>query len=125
MPFKYSDMCERLIANSVVLPVDDPDYHEHDGEPCWLWTGRRDREGYGKLNVRLKRGPRKGQIVTHRAHRLAIIHFKGRRMTPKMVGKHLCNNPPCINPMHLRGGTQISNIRQCVREGRHRNGYTK
>jgi hypothetical protein len=118
MPFKYDSLAERLIANSVISQ--DSFY---DGEACWIWVGavtvNRNGQSYGKLDVRIKRGPRKGQRKTWLAHRLALVVFKHRVMTRRMVGKHLCNNTLCINPAHLVGGTQRSNVRQCVREGRH------
>lgn len=120
MPFKYADMCERIIANTV-LSLEN----FYNGTPCWEWTGAytTNRSGvqYGKLAVRLKKGPRKGKNKTWLVHRLVLVVFKGRIMTPKMVGRHLCNNTICANPAHLVGGTQKSNVRQAVREGRHRN----
>lgn len=36
------------------------------------------------------------------------------------VVMHLCNNRACVNPGHLRAGTQMENIHQSVREGRMR-----
>lgn len=26
------------------------------------------------------------------------------------IAMHLCNNPPCCNPAHLRNGTQLENV---------------
>lgn len=124
MPKKYDSMEDRLIANTVLSTE-----NFYDGTPCWEWIGAytTNRTGvrYGKLSIRAKRGPRKGQPVTHYAHRVAIRVFKGRVLTPRMVGKHLCNNTICINPEHLVGGTQRSNIRQAVREGRHKTPFRK
>lgn len=31
---------------------------------------------------------------------------------------HLCNNPKCCNPMHLKLGTQKENMQQMLKEGR-------
>lgn len=123
MPFKYPSMIDRIIANTV---LSTENYHE--GTPCWEWIGayttNRNGTRYGKLDVRIKRGPRKGERKTWLAHRLVLVVFRGRRMTQRMVGRHLCNNTICCNPVHLVGGTQQSNVRQAVREGRHRNGST-
>lgn len=122
MPKKYESMEERLIANSVLSET-----CAHKGSRCWEWIGRvkANRSGtlYGVVTLRWKAGPRKGKVRSVYAHRLAIVIFKGRVMTRRMTGRHLCNNTICINPAHLVGGSQRANVRQCVREGRHRNGH--
>jgi len=72
------------------------------------------------MNFRYLRGPRKGQHYQMSAHRAAIQHMTTKRVTPRMVVLHLCNNPACVNPEHLQGGTQRKNVRQCVADGRHK-----
>ena len=72
------------------------------------------------MTRRMKRGPRKGQVVTVYAHRESVRAFTNRRVTIRTVVMHLCNNPSCVNPDHLQGGTQRANVQQCVREGRHK-----
>lgn len=119
---KYADLGERLCANARLAEV-----HEREcwfnGTPCWLWEGakRRNQSGmlYGTLCVRWKRGPRRGKPRTVAAHRTSLIFFKGISIRKDYVVKHLCNNSLCINPDHLAAGTQKSNARQCVKEGRH------
>lgn len=113
-------MQHRLLANSVVA---DESYPLVNGEPCWLWISSTDKDGYGRLNVRVKRGPSRGKVRSVKAHRISIVAFKGRRMTRRMVGSHLCNVPQCINPNHLVGGTVATNNRKCVRDGRHWSGF--
>ena len=81
---KYASMADRLIANSVLSPD-----HAYDGTPCWEWMRRLNNHGYPTLTRRLKRGPRKGQVVTVFAHRESIVAFTGRRTTPRMVALHL------------------------------------
>jgi hypothetical protein len=42
---------------------------------------------------------------------------------PPLVVRHNCNNPSCINPAHLRGGTQRDNAEDrklSGREGNHK-----
>ena len=66
---------------------------------CWMWTGAKDKDGYG--------------IFSHdgsakRAHRLSYIHYKG--AIPKgHVIRHSCKNL-CVNPDHLKTGTQQQNM---------------
>lgn len=117
-------MQERIIANSVVAP-DGPFIH---GEFCWLWLGKTRTSNRGNkvpaLTKRLTRGPRRGQVVNVTVARLVLMEFKNRRMTPRMVARHLCDNSICVNPAHLIGGTQKQNVRDAVERGRHRNGAT-
>lgn len=114
MTRRYESMQERIIANSVVSLTSF-----YEGTPCWIWTGAYGSGGYGTLNVRLKSGKRKGQVVHRGAHRESLKAFTGRRLTTRMVCQHLCNNPPCVNWQHLAGGTQKKNVQQCVADGRH------
>lgn len=97
MPFAYPSLAERLIANSISML-------------------------YGKFMTRFTRGKNKGKVRTMLAHRVAVRELKGRYVSPRQVVMHLCNWSLCINPAHLVGGTQRKNVRQAVREGRHRNG---
>lgn len=125
MPRRYASMADRLIANSVL--GEEPTYAD---QPCWIWTGQtyRNRSGmlYGRMSVRVRRGPRKGKVAKVAAHRMSLQTFHaGKRVTPRTVVMHLCNNSLCINPAHLTGGTQIKNVRQCVRDGRHRTPFRK
>lgn len=70
---------------------------------CWVWTGNKCRDGYGKIKVRSK---------TVRAHRFSWeLHFG-----PVPNGKfvlHNCpsgDNPSCVNPGHLWLGTNQDNV---------------
>lgn len=50
------------------------------------------------------------------AHRKAYIDFFG-PIPEKHVIMHLCNNKKCVNPKHLKLGTQSENIQQAYRDG--------
>lgn len=117
MPRKYASPEDRIIANTILS-----DELFYNGTPCWIWIGTRktNRAGmtYGTISVR-RNGEHRKELV----HRFVLREIKGRRLTSRSVGRHLCNNPLCCNPMHLVGGTQTTNVRQCVREGRHGNPY--
>lgn len=73
---------------------------------CLEWAGYRDRGGYGRLNGKL-------------AHRLAFIEAFGGSIDGLVV-MHLCDNPPCCNPEHLRLGTMAENMADAQRKGRMR-----
>jgi hypothetical protein len=117
MPRKYASPEDRIIANTILS-----DEQFHAGTPCWIWIGtrkiNRDGKAYGTISVR-----KNGAVTKELVHRFVLREIRGRRMGRGSVGRHLCNNPLCCNPMHLVGGTQATNIRQCVREGRHGNAY--
>ena len=120
MPAKYATLGDRIIANSLMSET-----QFYKGTPCWNWTGKtgRNRSGmsYGKMTFRYQRGPRKGKVYNMAAHRASVKAFHvGKRITPKTVVMHLCNNSLCVNPAHLLGGTQMKNVRQCVKDGRHK-----
>lgn len=74
---------------------------------CILWEGAR-TNGYGALRVG-------GRVVY--AHRLAYEAAYGPVPSGLNV-LHSCDNPPCINPEHLRAGTQADNVRDMWVRGR-------
>ncbi len=68
---------------------------------CHNWTGTRTK-GYGVLRL-------PGSRRYHRAHKVALLgpwttYPEGTRLI-----RHLCNNKGCVNPAHLRLGTDREN----------------
>lgn len=82
---------------------------------CWEWTGTRNylRGGYGTFRESRKSGHR-----IFRAHRLAYELTFG-SIPDGLVVRHVCDNPPCVNPLHLLAGTQKENIADMMARGRH------
>jgi len=58
-----------------------------------------------------------GKWKTHGIHRQVFFDCTG--WWPKVV-MHTCDNPRCVNPTHLVGGTQKNNIQDACRKGRMR-----
>lgn len=74
---------------------------------CWPWPGALQAgHGYG--------------IVGHGtyAHRVSYVAHHG-LIPDGLFVLHSCDNPPCVNPAHLRAGTNADNMRDAVERGRH------
>jgi hypothetical protein len=56
------------------------------------------------------------------AHRLAWEAANGRPVPDGLLVLHSCDNPPCVNPAHLRAGTHRENMGDKVARGRVRAG---
>lgn len=80
---------------------------------CWEWTGTKNKHGYGIVCLMLD-----GKPNTMPAPRLQWMRCKG-KPGDGMDVCHACDNPPCINPEHLFGGTPLTNIRDMIAKGRH------
>lgn len=81
---------------------------------CWLWEGGTVVRGYGVAFL-----PGGKATGAHRA--MLIAH--GAKLTPSDVVLHSCDMPGCVNPDHLRVGTQADNMADMSRKGRHRPAY--
>jgi len=81
--------------------------------PCWIWTGKRRRETHDYGLVHACDGTHR-QV---RAHRYSWELHNG-SLDSELKILHLCDNPPCVNPAHLRPGTQAENVRDMDDKGR-------
>lgn len=68
-------------------------------ETCWEWTAASLPLGYGVIRVD------KSNV---RAHRLSYEMHVG-PIPEGMQVDHICHNPPCVNPEHLRLATNKQN----------------
>ena len=66
---------------------------------CWLFTGRKDKSGYGIMDVVI---PGKGKTV-RTAHKLVcMVNMNCTwKWPPKLEASHLCARPECIRLEHL------------------------
>jgi hypothetical protein len=85
------------------------------GAGCWLWTGYRMPNGYGRMGAGgwSKNG---GSLL---AHRVSYELHKG-SIPDGICVMHSCDNPRCVNPAHLSLGSQADNMADKARKGRAR-----
>jgi len=76
---------------------------------CWEWTGFKWGGGYGGLKIMYK---------NVYAHRYSWELHNNEKIPEGMCVMHICDNPPCVNPEHLKLGTQKDNVYDCIAKGR-------
>lgn len=109
----YPHLFARLVANTSE-PVSD--------QACWPWIGRRDRWGYGRVNVYV---PGLGKVVTLMAHVAAWVWVEAgctcaddlwlayqelQISGPEL--DHGCENASCICPDHTDPVTHSENMQR-------------
>lgn len=81
-------------------------------DDCMVWQGSTNAHGYGIIWRNSK---------CYQAHRVCYATHNGPIPHGHLV-RHTCENPPCINPLHLLSGTHAENSQDMVDRGRSTSG---
>jgi hypothetical protein len=79
-------------------------------DTCWIWTGHRKPDGYGRWRVPNGEGNGKSEYV----HRIAWQWANG-DVPEGMQLDHRCHNTSCVRPDHLRLTTSKQNQEHRIR----------
>lgn len=79
-------------------------------DDCWVWTGATRAGRYGNIRV----GGKYGSMLA--SHRIQLI-WCGHNIDGK-VTLHSCDNGLCVNPNHLRPGSQLENNQDMMQKNR-------
>lgn len=79
-----------------------------DPDACWIWSGAT-LDGYGTIVLR---GGGKKRRIIRATHASLIIDGRPRPTAPSGHGLHSqkCKSTLCVNPLHLRWGTNAENV---------------
>ena len=76
---------------------------------CWECNLALDKDGYARIKIKDK---------TIKAHRFSFELHNGRPIENGKQILHSCDNPKCVNPHHLREGTNAENMKDKAIRGR-------
>jgi hypothetical protein len=82
---------------------------------CWNWLGGKIKNGYGMTSVNGKR---------YLTHRYSLELFNNEPIDKNLEVRHMCHNPSCYNPNHLKTGTHNDNMKDMVNAGRQSKGLS-
>jgi hypothetical protein len=82
-----------------------------DDNECWIWKGAKSLQGYGLFWTGKKLVGAHRYMYRIQHNNLGDLHVL-----------HQCDNKLCVNPLHLRAGTEAENQQDKVAKGRQARG---
>lgn len=90
--------------------------HPEPNTGCWLWIGGLNGLGYGRISISKKQTS---------AHRFSYKTMNG-EIPIGLIICHTCDQPSCVNPLHLFIGSNKDNTQDMISKQRHDfNGLSK
>jgi hypothetical protein len=80
---------------------------------CWNWKGGKIKDGYGMTSIKGKR---------YLIHRYSLELYNKKPIDKNLEVRHMCHNPSCYNPEHLKTGTHADNMKDMVDANRQSKG---
>jgi hypothetical protein len=81
---------------------------------CVVWTAAKYTKGYGAFKLK--------SYTLVQAHRAAFEFYHQRPVASGKILMHACDNPSCVNPLHLSEGTKADNNADMVAKNRQQKG---
>ncbi len=77
---------------------------------CWEWMAAKDKDGYGIFNIR--------SIPISACRTACVLYGLGIPKGKNNIVMHICDNPSCVNPNHLKLGSNKDNTQDMITKGR-------
>lgn len=103
-----SNLCYKKFSNAFCSDICRFLSHVTKTESCWIWTGAKNKAGYGLSSLYSR---------VMGAHRLSYTLFVGEIHDDLWV-LHTCDVPSCVNPEHLWLGTTQDNKKDQIQKDR-------
>lgn len=106
-----------MVTSQATVKAFHAKYKEGHAHECWPWKSSTNGK-YGILL--LPNGSINGRRLVKRfyAHRIAYELATDVKPAHSEVVMHTCDNPLCVNPNHLKLGTQRDNLHDMINKGR-------